>query len=379
VVACTVNNSEPYLFRSYDHPHPNPGLGSNERNRHLNPGPASDVALWLAGRATSAAPGWFPAVEIDRNWYEDGAMAECNNPVMVAYHEVKQMVPLEPSVIISIGTGTKKPQPKSEDNGQQGPSKLSWYRKKADQYIARLGNSEKAHNDYTEKIDDRAQVAQPGTLPEYFRFNVPSDFGRVSLGDWMGEEGLSTKNAIQQPTEAYVDLQEDNIKKCAQMLVDIRRRRAATARWESFASDARLYYQCPLRSNTNRGCEGLRFDSRLELRQHAIERHGFVWRIRCGHFPRGHLATQTGDEVRAHSHIEWTCLWDGCEKEVSTFDEKSDFETHLGRAHGHDSLQVQQSEQHFEDWLDSGRVFDARARPQLRHTTRSQLWDTGVL
>jgi hypothetical protein len=377
VVACTFHNSEPYLFRSYDHPHPNPGLGSNERNLHLNPGPASDVALWLAGRATSAAPGWFPAVEIDSDCYEDGAMAECNNPVMVAYHEVKQMVPLEPSVIISIGTGTKKSRPKSEGNAQQAPSKLSWYRKKADKYIARLGNSDKAHNDYLRMMRDR----DTPTKPDYFRFNVQSNFDGVSLGDWKGDDGSSTKHAIQQPTDDYIEEEEVGvqIKRCAQLLVDIRRRRAATARWESFASDERLYYQCPMRGDANRGCEGLRFDSRLELRQHAIERHGFVWRVRCGHFPRGHLATQTGNEMRARSHIAWTCLWDGCEKEVSAFDEKSDFEIHLGRAHGHENLQVQESEQHFERWLDDGRKFDAEARPPLRRTTKSHLWDNGVL
>jgi hypothetical protein len=374
VVACAVNKTEPYLFRSYDHPHPNPGLDSNELFRHLNSGPASDVALWLAGRATSAAPGWFPAVEIDRNWYEDGAMAECNNPIIVAYNEVKQMVPLEPSVIISIGTGTRKRRSESEDNDQQAPSKLSWYRKKADQYIARLGNSDKAHNDYLDKMRDRNAAAKP----DYFRFNVQSDFGGVSLGDWIGDHGSSTKQAIQQPTDNYIEEMDGDIRRCAQKLVEIRRRRSATARWESFASDARLYYQCPMR-NTNRGCEGLRFDSRLELRQHAIERHGFVWRIRCGHFPRGHLATQTGDDMRAHSHIAWTCLWDGCEKEVSAFDEKSDFESHLRRTHGHDNLQVQESEQHFERWLDTGREFDAEARPQRRHTTRSQFWDSGVV
>jgi hypothetical protein len=374
VVACAVNNSEPYLFRSYDHPHPNPSLGTNERNRHINPGPASDVAVWLAGRATSAAPGWFPAVEIDRNLYEDGAMAECNNPVILAYNEVKQMVPLEPSVIISIGTGTKIPRTESEGNDQQAPSKLSWYRKKANQYIARLGNSDKAHNDYLDKMRDRNAAANP----DYFRFNVQSNFGGVSLGDWIGDNGSSTKYAIQQPTENYIDRIEGDIKQCAQKLVDIRRRRAATARWEAFASDQRLYYQCPMRGDTNRDCEGLRFDSRLELRHHAIERHGFVWRIRCGHFPRGHLATQTGDEIRAHSHIEWTCLWDGCEKEVSTFDEKSDFETHLRSAHGYENIEVQGSERDFEKWLDDGRVFNARAKPQLRHTTRSQMWDNGA-
>jgi hypothetical protein len=375
VVACAVNNSEPYLFRSYDHPHPNPSLGTNERNRHINPGPASDVAVWSAGRATSAAPGWFPAVEIDRNLYEDGAMAECNNPVILAYNEVKQMVPLEPSVIISIGTGTKTPRTDSEGNDQQAPSKLSWYRKKVNQYITRLGNSDKAHNDYLDKMRDRNAAVNP----DYFRFNVQTNFGKVSLGDWIGDEGSSTKQAIRQPTENYIDEMEGDIRQCAQKLVDIRRRRAATARWEAFASDQRLYYQCPMRGDANRGCEGLRFDSRLELRQHAIERHGFVWRIRCGHFPHGHLATQTGDGIRAHSHIEWTCLWDGCEKEVSTFDEKSDFEAHLRSAHGYENIEVQSSEQDFEKWLDKGRVFDAGAKPQLRHTTRSQMWDTGAL
>jgi hypothetical protein len=375
VVACAVNKSEPYLFRSYDHPHPHPSLDPQQRNRHLNPGPASNVALWKAGRATSAAPGWFPAVKIDQDLYGDGAMAECNNPVILAYNEVKQMVPLEPSVIISIGTGTKKPRPGFEDDDRQAQKESPWYRKKTDQYTARLGNTDKAHNEYLDRMRDRNAAKKP----EYFRFNVQSNFGGVGLGDWMGVDGLSTKEAIRQPTENYIEDMESEIKRCAQKLVDIRRRRAATARWESFASDERLYYQCPMRGHANRGCEGLRFDSRLELRQHAIERHGFVWRIRCGHFPRGYLATQIGDEVKAHSHIAWTCVRDDCAKEVSAFDDQDDFEAHLRQAHGYEDIQVQESEQHFERWLDRGRVFDANPRPPLRRTTRSQFWDTGVV
>jgi hypothetical protein len=402
VVACTVKKTEPYLFRSYDHPHPNPGLDTNELNRHLNPGPASEVALWQAGRATSAAPGWFPAIEINQNWYEDGAMAECNNPIMTAYNEVKQMLPAsEPRVIISIGTGIKKSQDEPEENSQRGSSRLSWYMNKANRYSARLGDSEKAHAEYEEKLRDSTVAEKPA----YFRFNVPSTFEGTSLGDWKGEKGATTKEAIRQPTEAYVEGDiEIDIKQCAQMLVDIRRKRAETARWETFASDTKLYYLCPLGDNNsenenknhinnnsqdnhhgnndnsdNKGCKGLRFDSRLELRQHAIERHGFVWRIRCGHFPRGHLASQPEKGAQPLSHIGWTCVWDGCEKAVSAFDERLDFESHLTSEHGYDSPEVQESEQQFEEWLDKGRKISDKGRVHLRHVTRSQRWDTGLL
>ena len=54
--------------------------------------------------ATSAAPTYFPAVEIESNWYVDGAVST-NNPALIAYSEGKKLFPGEEIKVFSVGTG----------------------------------------------------------------------------------------------------------------------------------------------------------------------------------------------------------------------------------------------------------------------------------
>jgi hypothetical protein len=385
VVACTMAKREPYLFRSYDHPSPNPALTGNELNGHLNAGPAQDVALWKAGRATSAAPGWFPSIKIGGHWFQDGAVAEYNNPINVAFNEVKQMLPSQdPSVIISIGTGVKLEKQGAHSDPRKVPSRWGWYKDSIAQYKRWLGNSVKAHEDFKTRLDKEYKHSKMGK-PKYFRWDVPAGFPKVKLGDWNGIDGVETREALREPTESYCkDQVRREIQECANRLVEIRRRRAKTARWESFALDSRLYYVCPLsikhgaedvefnipgetstldEDNTpdeanrhNVDCKDLRFDSRISLRQHAIDNHGFVWHLRCGYFPTDHTANQPDDQMTPHSHIDWSCVWDHCEMQVSAFDEEADFSRHLRAVHGHQNPRVYGDDREFEKWLDSGRV-----------------------
>jgi hypothetical protein len=387
---------EPYLFRSYDHPYPNPALPVNELNLHLNAGPAQDVALWKAGRATSAAPGWFPSIKIGGHGYQDGALAKHNNPIDAAFNEVKQMLPSQdPSVIISIGTGVKPEKRGAHSNSGETPSKWEWYKDSIAQYKRWLGNSVEVHQSFTTRLDREYRHSRT-RKPKYFRWDVPAGFPTVRLGDWNGTDGIETREALREPTESYCkDQVRKEIQECAKNLVEIRRRRAKTARWESFALDSRLYYVCPLsinhegedaevnvpgdasepdeanalneanapndanpRDEANRDnidCKDLRFDSRISLRQHAIDSHGFVWRLSCGHFPKDHTATQSDKQMSPQKLIEWSCIWDHCEMQVSAFDEESDFSRHLRAVHGHQNPRVYVDDRAFERWLDIGR------------------------
>jgi hypothetical protein len=389
VLACTVNKRGPYLFRSYDHPYPNPALPADELFLHLNAGPAQDVALWKVGRATSAAPGWFPSIKIDEEWYQDGAVARYNNPIDAAFNEVKQMSPSQdPNVIISIGTGVKHANEGTPTHSNQAPSKWNWIKGSIAQYKRLLGNSDEVHRNFKARLDREYRSSFTGK-PTYYRWDVPAGFPEVKLGDWHGSDGLTTREAMRVPTESYCD--EDtvrqDIKSCAKKLVEIRRQRASTARWESFALDARLHYVCPLSITraaegaelnesgeasapneahpNNEDCKDLRFDSRISLRQHAIDCHGFVWRLRCGHFPKDHTATQSDNNMSPRSHIEWSCIWDHCETEVSAFDEETDFRRHLHTVHGHPTPRVHRDDRQFEKWLDSGRVVESPGKAAL--------------
>jgi len=63
-----------------------------------------DIKLVEACDATSAAPIYFPPVQIQNDYYIDGGVA-CNNPIMAAYMEAKRLYPNTPLRILSIGTG----------------------------------------------------------------------------------------------------------------------------------------------------------------------------------------------------------------------------------------------------------------------------------
>ncbi len=84
-----LHERSPRLLRSYNHP-----KASGESPFERDPGPADPYPIYKIGRATSAAPFYFKAVELDEGRPEleliDGGFG-ANNPTELAYHEVMQM------------------------------------------------------------------------------------------------------------------------------------------------------------------------------------------------------------------------------------------------------------------------------------------------
>jgi hypothetical protein len=300
----------------------------------------------------------------------DGAVAGCNNPVEVAYNEVKQLLPLhEPKVIISVGTNPKKRRNKPGSKRTKLFLTLGMIRETVKSFKNSVLASERVHLNFMEEhgLSDAADQFAHDDKAMYFRFDVPHTrpFQDVRLGDWKGDQGSTTKNAMIGPTDEYLDDPVTNAKllRCAQELVKIRRQRVKTARWETFASDARLHYLCPERRSTdNAACRGLRFDSRHHLRQHAFERHGFARRVSClYHSQMGHVPPQT---------IEWTCFKDDCQERVLAFDDRTDFSHHFRTDHDRQEPRFIES-QDIEKWLDDGREWlspDDPRRPSRRTT-----------
>ncbi|KAI9892858.1 MAG: hypothetical protein M1814_001017 [Vezdaea aestivalis] len=67
-----------------------------------------EISIWQAARATSAAPLYFPPIEIGGTLYFDGGM-QSNNPIAEVVKEANLEYPNRPfDAIISIGTGTSK-------------------------------------------------------------------------------------------------------------------------------------------------------------------------------------------------------------------------------------------------------------------------------
>ena len=84
---------KPYLFRNYV----NPGM-------HATPG-SNTGKVWEVGRATSAAPTFFPPISIDGTKFFDGGLV-ANNPIQYAVREVRDIWPdRNVGVIVSLGCG----------------------------------------------------------------------------------------------------------------------------------------------------------------------------------------------------------------------------------------------------------------------------------
>jgi len=87
------------------------------------------IDAWKIGDATSAAPIYFPPIEINKDYYIDGGVV-ANDPTMVAIAYVKELQqtgkwnPNRPLVVISIGTGHNRKSINGKKAEHYGP--LGW-------------------------------------------------------------------------------------------------------------------------------------------------------------------------------------------------------------------------------------------------------------
>ena len=264
-----------YVFRSYDHKHSAAGTW-------FNIGSASNARVWKVARATSAAPLYFSKQTIEKSTYIDGGMG-CNNPAELMLQEVKGAHGRHPDLILSIGTGTK---PKNEDDAEM-PQQTRRHRlldnarsvlTAARQLPDIATQSEDVHDRLEDRIKD-LRAAGNSKYPMYYRFNVP-DLGSVELDAWVSSvnskipDGKQTLENLEEETLKYLstDKAKKDLDACAKVLVRIRRERAATERWEQYATHTT--YRCP--EEDEHECKSLQFSTRDELRLHASERHEYV-------------------------------------------------------------------------------------------------------
>ena len=85
-----------------------------------------DILVTDVADATSAAPIYFPAVQIGQDYYVDGGVA-ANNPIMVAYTEARTLWPENPLYVLSIGTGIKPEDKDWSTSAIQGWGAPQWF------------------------------------------------------------------------------------------------------------------------------------------------------------------------------------------------------------------------------------------------------------
>ena len=327
----------PYIFRSYDHIDTSP-LKDN-LSHHFNPGPAHQTKLWEVARATSAAPRYFDKMVIGHEDFIDGGVGT-NNPADRVRRDVNQILGDSPELIVSIGTGI----PPAPDEGDR--RKRMWLprglRRAKDFFsvvskLAKIATeSEETHDRLAERSSElRRRRAEDRSkeidYPMYFRFNVP-DITGIRLDEWRVSQGTNTTlDTLTTETEKYLNqpLVNRRLQDCAIELVRIRRERAGTERWESFATDTT--YKCP--DSICKDGEPAKHMSRDELRQHALIYHEYV-------------AWATLNTI----HL---CTLDNCATKPVPVPKASDFLDHLKLHHGMHNPELKEPSD-LENWLNRG-------------------------
>lgn len=268
-----------YLWRSFAHP---PYYQNTKAGKYppLNPGEACREPIWHAARATSAAPRYFEAFERGDTVFFDGGMG-ANNPSQIALKEVDQMHHHSPSILVNIGTGEKQAegQVKRRKRDRVGDIRNIDRAVSRRQFIKKwleLGDLSKKLLTNTSDIASNTNFLAGHMGVSFCRFDVPNDVGEhvvgaIPLDEWLPRtDGHVTLEKIRASTETYLadpEVQED-LERYARDLVAIRRRRARTERWETFANVAS--YHC-----TRDNCVNTPGNmDRKTLRSHLCEVHG---------------------------------------------------------------------------------------------------------
>ncbi|VDB96283.1 unnamed protein product [Peniophora sp. CBMAI 1063] len=203
VVALTTEKgavaSDPVFMRSYRSEHPLlPSDGSWSHNWTIKE----------AGRATSAAPTYFPSVHIKDHGaekvFEDAGAAGYNNPVLKGISEVRNRIPefqgRHIGCLVSIGTGLSKILKERSEN--TNPDPLSWGLFKY--LLSPKDNTNAVKKRMTEFAEYLVSIASdtedahrvvrddPQFKGVYFRANIPG-LGQFKLDDLSKREVLQSE------------------------------------------------------------------------------------------------------------------------------------------------------------------------------------------
>ena len=255
-IICTGERSEdkvfqtPPLIRSYDHRMSYTSGTQVEKNSSaLNTSTIRHIA-W----ATSAAPFLHKYIRMfEAPRYH--ALASINNPSWEVLKEVNLLAKESHDAIdlfLSIGAGNSRDSKSRTRFGsgslRQDPAETS----------------DVLHD----KVGQQSRVQDF----EYHRFDVKEGLQSVRMDEWKPKLGGGiTVGKIEMATENYLQ-QEDVralIQRYAVQLVEKRRQRAQTMRWERFATGTR--YRCPLTNDCP--TPKAKFNTRNDLMDHLRKKH----------------------------------------------------------------------------------------------------------
>ena len=201
-------------------------------------------------------------------WESAHLSSHVNNPSLEIFYEVnsRHRETLDPiDVFLSLGCGDPKSRSSRKNEEFKPKRKLSRSLSKIEKHLSMV--SDLVHYEMLRRSSSLC----------YYRLDVKEKLRTVRLGEWKPfDTGASTLNAIQNATTTYLkqsDVQ-DQLKRCAKKLVQRRRDRSETMRWESFALGIR--YRCKVEPPCElKDAEGrpVLFQNRNELMDHLRTFH----------------------------------------------------------------------------------------------------------
>lgn len=161
-----------------------------------------DCAIWQACRATSAAPTFFPPIEIGRPpvAFVDGGLGY-NNPIRALMEEASHLWPNEKiGCVVSVGTGV----PASNDIGRRIKPLL--------QTLKNMSlDTQKVAREF--EADMRSRYEGQNL---YFRFNVQHGLEKVGLEEW------NHLDTVKVATQDYLNEQWCKVDLCASQILNSR-------------------------------------------------------------------------------------------------------------------------------------------------------------
>lgn len=236
----------------------------------------SSVPIWEVACATSAAPRYFNSIMIKGHEHVDGGV-DANNPSLhtlkeIHYHHQNHV----PELFVSIGTGRKHDDAKPSTIGPRiSFEEMRIFTKKMKERMSAIGTlisiGRHGVRELTEKERSNKNWRDHCNalkLERRYRLDIGGSLSKIPLDEWLprksGEETLDKMKSEITQFLGQADTREQ-IESIAQRLVEIRRQRAETERWEVFAMN--LEYACP-----GKNCQKQRpYSTRNGLRQHLLE------------------------------------------------------------------------------------------------------------
>jgi hypothetical protein len=165
---------------------------------------ASNVRIWEALRATSAAPGFFDRIRIGEEDYVDGGLG-CNNPAEEVYQEGRNYFKRGeefPKIGCLVSLGTGMPKTLSAERDEQTDSGGYGIRALLNWLLIKLDLVDKQDVELQTRIATDCETTHRRMLDstnklkkKYFRLNVQQGCQDIGLGEYkrLGEVGTHTR------------------------------------------------------------------------------------------------------------------------------------------------------------------------------------------